>query len=344
VLVVGCGAVGGVLGAGLAIAGRAPAILTTNAAIARAVRANGLSVRGFGGERLGVAAEVYEELTVAVPPFDVVFLATQPPDVESAARSVLRWLDPRGQIVCLQNGLCEERLVHIAGRERLVGGVVSFGASMLGPGTYEQTARGRITLGRFWGAPDDGVARVAALLAGAFPVTITKNLPGVRWSKLCVNSIVSTLGTIAGAPLGQLLRHRRARRLALEIASETLAVARAEGIELEPVANTVRLERLELDARARTGKLSAALLFQHLLVLAVAARYRRMRSSMLSAIERGRTPAIDFLNGEIVARAKRHGIAVPVNARATELVWQIARRERSSGMDCLAALYESTRP
>ena len=52
-----------------------------------------------------------------------------------------------------------------------------------------------------------------------------------------------------------------------------------------------------------------------------------MRSSMLSAIERGRPPAVDFLNGEVVERGKKHGVPTPVNAAARDLVHLLARRE-----------------
>ena len=64
----------------------------------------------------------------------------------------------------------------------------------------------------------------------------------------------------------------------------------------------------------------------------------RERSSMLAAIERGRPPAVDFLNGEIVDRGMRHGIPTPVNAAAQRTVHAIARREVTSGMDAVYAL------
>jgi alpha-L-fucosidase 2 len=42
-------------------------------------------------------------------------------------------------MICLQNGLCEERIARIAGPERTFGGIVAWGASMVEPGT--RTAR-----------------------------------------------------------------------------------------------------------------------------------------------------------------------------------------------------------
>jgi 2-dehydropantoate 2-reductase len=56
---------------------------------------------------------------------------------------------------------------------------------------------------------------------------------------------------------------------------------------------------------------------------------------MLAAIERGRTPAIDFLNGEIVSRAKKHGIDTPFNERICETVWAIAKGDKKSSRETL---------
>jgi 2-dehydropantoate 2-reductase len=114
-------------------------------------------------------------------------------------------------------------------------------------------------------------------------------------------------------------------------------------VRLEKVAGTLDLEWLALGADERErGSMSLAT--KHAMVLAVGARYRRMRSSMLSALERGREPAVDFLNGEVVERAQKHGISVPVNERARELVWAVARAERHSGRPLLRELWETTRP
>ena len=53
-------------------------------------------------------------------------------------------------------------------------------------------------------------------------------------------------------------------------------------------------------------------------------KYRKLRSSMLRAIERGRPPAVDFLNGEIVALGCIHGISTPINEKVTQLIHTIA--------------------
>jgi len=56
---------------------------------------------------------------------------------------------------------------------------------------------------------------------------------------------------------------------------------------------------------------------------------------MLAAIERGRIPAIDFLNGEVSSRGKAANIMTPVNDRIVETVWEIAKGRVKSSRETL---------
>jgi 2-dehydropantoate 2-reductase len=119
-----------------------------------------------------------------------------------------------------------------------------------------------------------------------------------------------------------------------------VAVARAENVRLEKVSGTIDLDWIALTPAERRSRGSAGLVAKHSMLLAVGGRYRRMRSSMLAAIERGRTPAVDFLNGEVVTRGVAHGIPTPVNAEAQRMVHALARRELTPGMALLHRLGE----
>lgn len=341
VLLVGAGGIGGVLGTLLCSTRAELTVLTTNERIGGVLRERGFRLRGDVAGRRGVPHAVLGQAPSSGS-FDWVLLAVQPPQVEAAARETVPLLSPQGQVVCFQNGLCEERVAALSDARRVVGGVVAWGASMLEPGLYERTSTGGFSLGVLPGGDVSRLQQLAELLEVVGPVTITGNLAGVRWSKLAINCAVSTLGTLAGQRLGSLLRWRMARRLALEIVTEAVQVARAEGVLLEKVAGTIDLEWLTLPS-TQPPRASMSLATKHALMLAVGARYRRMRSSMLAALERGREPAVDFLNGEVVERAARHGLDVPVNRLARELVWAISRGERSPSRALLQELWDGTR-
>lgn len=344
VLVVGCGGIGGITAACLSETWSALGVevvgYSTNAEIAEAIRRHGFRLTGAESTR-SVPGQCLAALTPDVAPFDLVILAVQPPNVEQAARSMLPWLKPDGAMVCFQNGLCEDRVAKIAGADRVLGAVVAWGASMPEPGVFERTASGGFAIGRMDGAPDPRLDRLAMLLECVGPVTRSDNFAGARWSKLAINAAISTMGTIGGDRLGALMVSLTVRRLVLAIMTETVRVARASGIRLEKVSGTLDLDWIALtDEEARIVG-SPSLVAKHTLLLAVGARYRRMRSSMLSAIERGRPPAVDFLNGEVVERGQALGVPTPVNAASQAMVHTIARRERASGMSSIYTLAES---
>lgn len=339
----GAGGIGGVLTACLAELGHDVTAVTTNEGIHAALADRGLKVVGEGQPRV-----VRAKVSLGVPKnetFDYVLLATQPPQVEQAARDALPALSQDGAMVCLQNGLCERRVAKIAGDDRVIGAVVGWGATMPEPGLYEKTAAGGFTLGYPDGDPfgadhDD----LITALESVGPVETTQNLRGKRWSKLAINCAISSLGTVGGDRLGALMQHRIVRRLALEIMTETVHVARKENVKLEKVSGTIDLNWIALTEEERAAAGSPSLVAKHGLLLAVGFRYRRMKSSMLSAIERGRTPAVDFLNGEVVEHGRAHGIPTPVNLRMRDTVWAIAEGKKKPGIDLLREVYEATGP
>lgn len=341
VVVVGVGAVGGTVAARLARAGVDVTALTRNTEVVHAIRRRGFELVA-DGERRAVRGRA-ETALGSDERFDLALLATQPQQVEGAARAILPHLDASAPLVCLQNGLCEARVAPIAGSERVLGAIVSWGASMPAPGVYEKTASGEFTLGRLSEGSEEDLREVGSILESVAPVAYTANLEGARWSKLALNSAISSLGTLAGERLGGLLRVRRYRRLALEIFTEAVEVARAEGVDLEKVAGTLDVSWIALSAAERERAASPGLTAKHALLLGVGLRYRRLRSSMLAAIERGREPAIDSLNGEVVERGRRRGVPAPVNAAVTEGVRALGRGEGRPAREHLDQIYERTR-
>lgn len=344
VLVVGAGGLGGVVAGGLLEAGHDVSVLVRPGATAEALLARGLTVHGEGGTKRHAVRAVTQVGELA-DPVDVVVLATQPTDVEAAAAQVAPVLTDAGAAVVLQNGLCEARVGRVLGEARTVGAVVSFGAGVDAPGEVRQTSAGKFTLGRLSPrANDPQLEALAALLSPVAPVVLTDNLVGDRWTKLAFNCAVSTLGTIGGDRVGPLLAHAIVRRLALEIMTEVVAVAQAEGVTLGRIGGTVDLEWVAMSDREAAAAMSLTRVAKHAMLLAVGAKIRNLRSSMLRALEKGQAPAVDFLNGEIVSAAARHGIPVPTNAAATDFVHRIHGGAATSSLDSLRQLYASTRP
>jgi 2-dehydropantoate 2-reductase len=319
--VIGVGAIGGVTAARLLrrpVDGEIVGLAAGRAAevIARA----GLRV---DGEAAVAATRVAKTLPAEVAPYDLILLCTRTDAMDEALTSAAPLLARNGAVVCLQNGLPEERAARAVGTERVLGAVIGWSASMRAPGEYEVTGGGKFTLG----GDSPRVADAQRLLSRAFPVKLTANLPGARWSKLAMNCALSTLGAISGLDFGGLAASGAARAVAVRVLREAVVVARAKRVRLERVAG--------IDPAWATvrGPLPHVLIW-------LAARVRpRQRSGMLRRLLAG-LPAgqVDDVNGAVVRAAREVGLEAPLNARLVELVHAIERGEERIGTHQFARL------
>ncbi len=321
-LLMGCGSVGGVIAGGLLRAGHDVTVVTHNENISRAINADGLRIITPDG-RWTVPTTARTHLDEVPGPFDAVYLAMKGSDASQAARDVAGYLAPEGYVLTLQNGVVEDRVGAILGRERVIGALVGWGATMHTPGVCEMTSRGELVVGELDGRVTPRVQQIKATLDAVAPTTASSNIYGVLWSKLAINCVVATLGAVTGQLLGTMLRRRTVRRIALATVSEVVDVAQAHGITMEPVGGTLDIHRLYLPPDRRTGGLGLDLLSRHAIMLAVGIKFRRLKSSMLQSIERGRSAEIDFINGYAVERGQEKGVPTPVNTALVALVREI---------------------
>jgi 2-dehydropantoate 2-reductase len=346
VWVVGCGAVGGVLGARLTVPvtgdGRESGGDTRPWLICRpgrhldAIRAGGLRVEGIRGTATAPVRAVGDPAEAPGTP-GTVLLAVKAGDVEVACKGLLDRLGPRTSVVSLQNGLVQERVAAIVGRGRTLAASIGWGATLAGPGRVVQTSRGHTTIGELDGRVTPRLLALRALLAAAERVRVSTNIAGTLWSKLIINSATSTLGAVTGLTLGAMLRVARVRRVARRLVAESIRVADAEGVRLEPFGGWVDLRWIAwregggLAARLHNARGGAVL-------LAAASRYRRLRSVMLQDLERGRPTEVDEFNGVLVARGAARGVPTPLNAALVDMVHEIERGLRASRLENLAPL------
>lgn len=341
ILLMGCGSVGGVIGGGLLREGYDVSIVTHNETITERINKKGIRLITPVGEWT-VKAQAFSGLESVQGPFDTVLLAMKATDVEQAARGLGSYLADGGYVVTLQNGIVEDRIGDILGRDRVIGALVGWGATMRTPGEYEMTSHGETVIGELDRRETSRVERLRQILESATPTTISSNIYGVLWSKLAINCTITALGAVTGQLLGEMLRQGRIRRLALNITSEVVDVAEAHDVELEPVGGTLDVHRLYLPPNRRRGGLRLNAVLKHAIMLVVGLRFRRLKSSMLQSLERGRRPEIDFMNGYVVERGQEVGVPTPVNELLTTLIREIESGKRpihpsnlERGMDAL---------
>jgi 2-dehydropantoate 2-reductase len=328
--VIGLGAIGGVIAARLlrsSAAGETIALAAGSDRAAVAIRSGGLRVRG----EPPVPAPPFlgATLPAQAAPYDLILLCTRTDASDRALATAAPLLAVDGALVCVQNGLPEERAAGRVGPARTLGAVIGWSASSDAYGDYVVTGGGKFILGASDGAMDK-LGRAKAVLERAFPVRVTQNLDGARWTKLAFNCALSTLCAISGLDFGSLAARLDARRLALRIVGEAVAVAEARRVELEKVVG--------LDPRwFRPGAIPA--LLQHGLIWLAASRRPRQRSGMLQRLLAGRPAGqVDDLNGAVAEAAQKAGLPAPLNSRLRNLVHAIERGEERLGPHQLARL------
>jgi 2-dehydropantoate 2-reductase len=323
ILIEGLGGIGGVVAGKLCQAGLAPVMITANPAITEAVREQGLQVE-TPEERFTARGEVYTRLRdlPAETRFEAALLVMKATGVVEAARETLPWLEPQGVVVTCQNGIVEDAVAEVVGRERVIAGIIGWGGTMHGPGRVERTGPGAIHLGELDGRITGRVEELARILRLTGPVVVTANIRGARWAKLAINCTITTLGALTGQTLGEMLGSRPVRDAFLTLYREVIDTAEALGIKLEKIAANPGLLYLPKDA----GPLKRWT--KDLLARVVGRKYGKLKSSSLQSLERGKKTEIDFLNGYVVGQAHQAGVPVPANEVVVRLIHEIEAGQR----------------
>ena len=327
---VGAGAIGGVTGARMTRAGWDVQIVSNRSEAVALARTSGFHLFGIGGEA-HIPVRAVNAVEQLEGPLDVAFVATKAAEAPAAAESLLPLLKPDAALVSLQNGICEEALARVVGAGRIVGCVVGWGATLKGPGRMEVTSEGEFVVGRLDGSTDVRLEAVREMLAAAAPTRISANIIGELYSKLIVNSCINSLGVIAGMPLGRLLSVRKIREVFVAIMTEAVAVADAMGLTVPPGGNGKLDYHHFLANPGFWGDLR-----RHLMIRLIGFKYRRIRSSSLQSLERGRKTEVDYLNGYICRQGRRHGVPTPTNDLVVEMIHEIEDGKRTVSMANLA--------
>lgn len=320
-LVIGAGAIGGITAALMKKNGYNVTILCRNDDYASAINENGISVKGANGEFL-VRIPAFASVDQITGRKDVILHATKATDMGKAARDALPVLNEKGCFVSMQNGICEDELISIAGPARTIGCVTGWGATMESPGNLIMTSGGDFILGYPDREPDEFLSLVAEALSSVVPVKMTVNIMGHLYSKLIINSCITSLGAICGLYLGNMLSLRKVRKIFIEIIREAVIVAGKMNLKPEIFAGKLDFGKFI------KGEDALSDLKRHLMIRIIGFKYRNLKSSSLQSLERGRPTEVDYLNGYIVRNADRFGIEVPVNKAVTEMIHEIEQNKR----------------
>jgi len=324
ILVVGAGAIGGISAAFIKKAGYNVEIACKHQELADKVKAQGLHVFGVKGEeRISMpAVALIRELK---EPKDIVLLAVKATDMLDAAKRLRPFLKKDSVVLSMQNGICQDALAKVLGRQKVIACVIAWGATMHNPGELEMTCRGKFLIGDIDNRPNHKLPLLKDILNNVAPVEISRNIKGKQYFKLIFNCCITSISAICGLKLSRMLSDKKIRNIFAEIANEAFTVAGAMDIKVDGF----KLLDSKLDYyRFLKGKDLLSNLERQVVIRLLQTNYDKLKSSVAQSLERKKRTEIDYLNGYITANAKRYNIPTPVNAKIVDIIKDIEKGKR----------------
>ncbi len=293
-VIVGAGAIGGVVGARLAEVG-ADVTLVARGAHADAIESVGLEL-AEPDRCIRIPVPIVRRVDDAgIGPETTVLLAVKSQDTAGVVADLTGAAPPETPVACFQNGVANERTVG-ARFPNVLGVVVMMPAAHLAPGRVEAYASpipGLFDIGRPAGGADDRATALALDLRGAgFDARAVPDVMRWKHTKLLMN-LGNAVEALCGLDADGIELVRRAR-------AEGEACLAAAGIAFAS----------DAEERERRGEL---------LQVRTIDGARRGGGSSWQSLARGLgSIEADALNGEIVRMGAGAGVAAPVNALLCE--------------------------
>ena len=295
VCIVGCGAVGSIFAANLALLDDVEVWAYDLAQEhVDAINANGLRLSG-AGEVLGKLRATSDP--GELPACDFGIVATKAMHTEPAiAATAHAFAD--GAVCSVQNGIGNEETLagHVS---RVIRGTTFPAGRIVEPGHVQWDVKGDTTIGPFEPSPAsfDEVERLAeACTRAGLSTEAVADARGPQWRKLIFNAATNPVGALTGLTHGRVCEDAALRRLVSGLVDEGKEVAAAQQIVLDA-------DPEELIDHAAKPEVA----YDH-------------KASMLQDVEARRETEIDYLNGGIVRFGREHGVPTPLNEAILALV------------------------
>lgn len=309
ILIVGAGALGGLVGAFLTRAGEDVTLLEVNPARAQLLGSAGLEITQVGVvETIAVPVKMVSSVE-GLAPFDLVFIAVKTYQTEDAVRASVDATHPETLFLSMQNGIGNnETIARLVGPSRVLCGLTYHSAQHGGPGRLQFRAGIKpIQIAPFEGPITPAIEAIGAMFRAAqLETNIVANIDHAVWQKLLHNAVVNPVSAITGLTCREMLGDEDLMAFMRDLCEEVVSVMKARGIPIVDPEDPFRPVIRSLQALGTN------------------------RPTMWQDLLRGVRTEVDALNGAVVAEATRLGLSVPHN-RA--LVRFIHSRERHKFLD-----------
>ncbi len=291
--IVGAGAIGGYLGAKLALAGQEVTLIARGAHL-QAMQETGLRLRSPDHHEDWIQDIRATQHLEEAGPHDVVILALKAQSVPSIAAQLPMLYHDETMVVTAQNGIpwwyFRKLETPYAGYriqsvdpdgsveahipvDRVIGCVVYPAAAVVAPGVVQHLEGDRFTLGELDGSKSDRLQTLAQALRNAgLKAPIRQQIRNELWVKLWGNLAFNPISALTRATLDQICQDPLTRELARQMMTEAQTIGETLGVEFG-----IPLEQ-RIEGAAKVGA---------------------HKTSMLQDIEAGRPTEVDAIVGAV---------------------------------------------
>jgi 2-dehydropantoate 2-reductase len=286
ILIVGCGAIGGLFAAALSSVAKVTAF-DANAENVRAINAQGLRI--IGKIQQTARIEATDNLNVLKGTvFDAVIFLIKSKMTAAALAQLRPVLAGNPALVTLQNGMGNAEVLLSVPDAVVIRGVTMNAGRYVEPGCVESLIEGKTWLGPVRGSVERVRPLAELLNKGRMKTEIIADPMGAVWSKFVFNCVMNPLGALMMGDNASRYDLPEMRALIDDMAAECIAVVQALG-------GTFAFPPMEFVDKTRAGEIPLS----------------RHAGSMALDIGRGAPTEIDELTGFIVRESERLKVPVP---------------------------------
>lgn len=329
-VLMGTGSLGTIIGGLVAKNGGDMLLIDANKAHVDALNERGASIVGkLQLDHIPVTAITPEQMEGI---YDIVILLAKQTYNAVALKQLMPHLGPKSVVCTLQNGIPEEAVSEFIGRERVVGGIVGWGATFIAPGVSELTSdvsAMRFEIGEIDGKKTKRLEEIKKLLSLAGTCVTVDNLMGLRWSKVIQNATLSGMSAALGATYASILDDEKACACAAYVGNEIVKIVKKRKIPLEDLVPGWTYYDLAFEDEEGLQKAKAWLreYFKP---------HRPLKASMLQDMEKGIRCEIDQIVGICSVWGEKVGIPTPTCDTIIRIVKEYENGKRKlPTMECL---------
>ena len=321
ILIMGAGGIGGVVGGQLSRGGQDVTLVDQWVEHVEAIKKNGLTVETRTDKYLTHprALHLYE-LQGEDEPFDMAFIAVKSYDTDWATMFVKPYVHPEhGIFVDFQNGINDERVAAIAGKDRTLGCIITISAACYEPGVAMRTDTNPLgyKIAEQDGSDTRRARDLVEIMQTCEKTEFTDDLWGERWSKLMINCMNNALSGISGYGTAETRTNIHTRRIGIQLGAEVARVAKAHGHKLHAVLGLSPEAVIDAAEGRNIEEVESRLM--------EAARNAGSGGvpSFGQDVRKGRRTEIDFLNGYVSEKGREKGVPTPFNDCIVDVVHRL---------------------